>query len=80
MALHKPAWQDSTHAGHVASRAVDGNDNTYLGANSCSHTDQHTYSTWGVDLQVMAIVYSTEILRRDYVNHGKYFQLYHTIL
>ena len=71
MALHKPAWQDSTHAGHVASRAVDGNDNTALEANSCCHTNQHTYPTWGVDLQIMAIIYSIEVMRRDYVPHGK---------
>ena len=80
MALHKPAWQDSTHVEHVASRAVDGNSNTALGAGGCTHTLSHTYPTWGVDLQVMAIIYSVEIMRRDYVPHGNCDPLYHAII
>ena len=80
MALNKPAWQDSTYLGYVASLAVDGNDNPDLHTGSCTHTATYTYPTWGVDLQVMAIIYSIEIMRRDFVSHGKYVLLYHAAI
>ena len=80
MALHKPAWQHSTYLDYAASRAVDGNDNTNMDAGGCSYTDSHTYPTWGVDLPVMSIIYSVEIMRRDALSHGKTLQFYHVIM
>ena len=80
MAFRKPTWQDSTILNAAASRAVDGNDNPDFGASSCSHTAPSSFATWGVDLQVMAIIYSVEIMRRDYAPHGKFLQLYHVII
>ena len=71
LALHKPTWQHSTWFGGVASRAVDGNANPKFGAGSCTHTNRHSYPTWGVDLQIMSIVYYVEIMRRDAYNRGK---------
>ena len=70
LALRKPAWQPSTFQTYEASRAVDGNPNPNMIAGSCTHSNSHSYPTWGVDLQVMAIVYRVEILRRDDQGHG----------
>ena len=64
LAFSKPSWQHSTAYGGVASRANDGNSNSNFNAGSCSHTNVHTYPTWGVDLQVMSIVYYVEIQTR----------------
>ena len=71
LALNKPAWQDSTKYGAVASRAVDGNVNANFAAGSCTHSSKHTYPTWGVDLQIMSVVYHVDIKRRrDAPAHG----------
>ena len=70
LALHKPAWQHSIVYGAVASRAVDGNARPNFAAGTCAHTDSHTYPTWGVDLQIMSIVYYVEIMRRDLTDRG----------
>ena len=74
MALNKPAWQHGTNHGGEASRAVDGNDDSDGG--SCTHTKEHTYPTWGVDLQIMAIVYYVEIMRRYYKGHGTWMGIF----
>ena len=70
LALHKPAWQHSTVYGAVASRAVDGNPEPHFPFGTCTHTNGHTYPTWGVDLQIMSLVYYVEIMRRDLAEHG----------
>ena len=65
LALNRPCWQHSTMYRAVASRAVDGNANPKVGAGSCTHSNKHTYPTWGVDLQAMSKVNYVEIQRRE---------------
>ena len=77
MALNKPTWQHGTSYDGEASRAVDGNDNADFNAGSCTYTSEHTYPTWGVDLQIMAIVYYVEIMRRYFTGHGTWVFCYH---
>ena len=48
IALNKPAIQSSTHAGHEASRAVDGDTKS---RGYCSHTQGGDFTYWYVDLQ-----------------------------
>ena len=51
LAGNKPANQSTTASGGKASRAVDGDRNSYYFAKSCTHTNVMTSPWWRVDLQ-----------------------------
>ncbi|XP_053388043.1 fucolectin-like [Mercenaria mercenaria] len=50
VARGKPAYQSSTLGPNVASRGVDGNDDTDLSHGSCFHTQSACNNWWYVDL------------------------------
>ena len=51
VALNRPTFYSSLHSGntYVASKAVDGNKDTYID-NSCFHSDDEDNPWWAVDL------------------------------
>ena len=68
--LGKIAYQSSTGAGGVASRAVDGNTNKKYTGGSCTHTLNNESSPWWmVDLGHHYTISSLRVYNRD--NNGK---------
>ena len=68
MAEGSPTWQSSQWLNALAHLAVDGNDDPYLFAGSCSHTEDHDITeppVWAVDLGHVTDVYYVEVVNRD---------------
>ncbi|XP_065930023.1 fucolectin-7-like isoform X1 [Magallana gigas] len=72
IAVGKPAQQSSTFPPNEAERAVDGNRNTDILQNSCSHTadspEQNPW--WRVDLRAVYYIVSVRMLNRGMDEHG----------
>jgi hypothetical protein len=59
-----PVQQSSGTGMSAASKAVDGNTNSYYGAGSCTHTGHDTDNFWRVDLQKVYTVSQVQIANR----------------
>ena len=78
LALNQPTDQVSVDWGGVASRAVDGNNNTNWGNGSCMHTKTEKDPWWRVDLGASVPVAEVVIVNRlcSYcVNDMKAFEI-----
>jgi F5/8 type C domain len=71
VALKKLTWQSSnytslTNVDWGSERAVDGNKNTNIFENSCSHTNMtNTVSWWAVDLGSLSRVFGVNLTNRE---------------
>lgn len=65
LAVNQQATQVSVGHGGVASRAVDGNNRTDYGSNSCMHTNYADDPWWRVDLGESLPVATVVIVNRD---------------
>ena len=65
LAFNQPATQVSVDHRGVASRAVDGNNSTDYGSNSCMHTDYADDPWWRVDLGESIPVATVVIVNRN---------------
>lgn len=63
-ALKKPTKQSQTAHGGIASKAVDGNKNSYYYRGSCTHTNEETTPWWRVDLEQRIAVTHVKIVNR----------------
>ncbi|XP_071956899.1 uncharacterized protein [Antedon mediterranea] len=59
------AHQSSTHAAHVANKAIDGNLSGDFFDNSCTHTEETSSSWWYVDLRLQVPIAKIVIFNRD---------------
>ena len=66
LALNKSVWQISTSGAGLASRAVDGNVNSwYIRGQSCTHTNEGHVTPWlTVDLEQMYLIQKVKITNR----------------
>ncbi|XP_070538275.1 uncharacterized protein [Ptychodera flava] len=66
VAYGKPAEQSSTYYRNIASRAVDGNENSHLmTGHSCIHSANEAGAWWRVDLLKVYSVYKVVIINRN---------------
>ena len=57
VAVHKQAWESSTHPGSNTYGPVDNNFNDNFVSGSCQHTDNDMNAWWAVDLgEVVAVI------------------------
>ena len=78
LAFNQPTDQVSVSYGGVASRAVDGNNNTDWSRGSCMHTEEEKDPWWRVDLGASVPVAEVVIVNRLCVpcrNHMEAFEI-----
>ncbi|XP_046343486.2 fucolectin-like [Haliotis rufescens] len=74
LALSKPTKQSSVYEGRISDRAVDGNNNSSVTADSCAHGDnaaEPSLDWWQVDLQKIVVVLTVSVTNRGDCCHER---------